>query len=122
VIDSKDRCIDEKGLISNFGCPKIVQINFKKPNVKDNRLIWKNSLADKSKFRLKLTLVDEASQEVYHTEDVSGKSEFTVPDEYIVGRNGYKTTVRLDVISSEQYTTTTGETRLFGQKFWCKTQ
>jgi hypothetical protein len=122
VIDSKDSCPTVSGAQSNGGCPLVINVNLKKPVNLENRVTWNKLLADKNKFKLKLSLINEQDQVVYFMEDVSGKNEFIVPDEEIGGHNGYKTTVRLDITNNEEYTTTSGDTRLFGQKFWCKTQ
>jgi uncharacterized protein YdeI (BOF family) len=122
LLDSKDNCDTEQGTSSNGGCPKNVNVNLNKPSSSDNRVTWNKALADKTKYRVKLTLVDEQKQEAYYSADVSGKTEITVSDENIVGHNGYKTTIRLEITCNEQYTNIIGNIRLFGQKFWCKTQ
>jgi hypothetical protein len=119
VLDSIDRCDDEKGSIANSGCPKVIKINLDGPVNKDNRVSWNKLLADKSKFQLTLSLIDGTNE--YLTEDVSGKSGIKVPDDRIVGHNNNKTTVRLTVTIMEPYTSTSGDFILNNQKFYCKT-
>ena len=120
VIDSKDKCRDQKGPASNSGCPELYPIKLKKPSNTDNFLSWNSAFANSRKFKLRLTLIDEASREEYVSQDVSGKSSYSVPQEDITGHNGYKTTARLDITIIEPYTNTNGESTLYHQKFWCK--
>ena len=120
VIDSKDKCRDQKGPASNSGCPELYPIKLKKPSNTDNFLSWNSAFANSRKFKLRLTLIDEASREEYFSQDVSGKSSYSVPQEDITGHNAYKTTARLDITIIEPYTNTNGESTLYHQKFWCK--
>ena len=124
VIDTKDKCPDLAGALTNSGCPIIIDSKLKKPYTggdKANLLTWNPDLKNKNIYKLTLKLTLQSTNSTYFEEDVSGLSSLIVPDEEITGYNNKYTIVTLEVEPLIDYIQIADKSKIMNAKFFCKT-